>query len=208
MKKLSLALILLSLLTIFPAFSQNDQDYELTGLMECTSITVGKKASADGSVYTSHTDDSHRTRTNIVVVPAQDHPTGSVVKMYKRQNAKEEYGKMSHYENIEVGTIPQVSHTYKYFSTAYPCMNEKQVAIGESTFSPRSELHSDTGLIDCQRLCQLILERCSTARQAIMVAGDLLKKYGWIDGGEALTIADKNEVWHLEIVGPGKGKVG
>ncbi len=208
MKKLSLALILLSLLTIFPAFSQNDQDYELTGLMECTSITVGKKASADGSVYTSHTDDSHRTRTNIVVVPAQDHPTGSVVKMYKRQNAKEEYGKMSHYENIEVGTIPQVSHTYKYFSTAYPCMNEKQVAIGESTFSPRPELHSDTGLIDCQRLCQLILERCSTARQAIMVAGDLLKKYGWIDGGEALTIADKNEVWHLEIVGPGKGKVG
>ena len=26
----------------------------------CTSITVGKLASADGSVFTSHTDDSHR----------------------------------------------------------------------------------------------------------------------------------------------------
>jgi dipeptidase len=87
-------------------------------------------------------------------------------------------------------------------------MNEKQVGIGESTFSPRPELQSDSGLIDCQRLCQLMLERCSTARQAILLAGDLLKKYGWNDGGEALTISDKNEVWHLEIVGPGKGKVG
>ncbi|MBQ2574317.1 MAG: C69 family dipeptidase, partial [Bacteroidales bacterium] len=28
----------------------------------CTSITVGKKASADGSVFTSHTDDSHRSK--------------------------------------------------------------------------------------------------------------------------------------------------
>ncbi|MFC2580292.1 MAG: C69 family dipeptidase, partial [Bacteroidota bacterium] len=50
--------------------------------------------------------------------------------------------------------------------------------------------------------------RGSTARQARALAGDLLKRYGWNDFGEALTIADKNEVWHLEIVGPGKGKVG
>jgi len=28
----------------------------------CTSVTVGKQASFDGSVMTSHTDDSHRTR--------------------------------------------------------------------------------------------------------------------------------------------------
>ena len=208
MKKPCIAIVLVSLMSIYQAFTQNDIDFELSGLMECTSITVGRNASSDGSVYTSHTDDSHRTRTNITVVPAQNHPAGTVVKMYKRQNAKEVYGKMAHYENIEVGSIPQVAHTYQYFNTAYPCMNEKQVAIGESTFSPRPELQSDSGLIDCQRLCQLILERCSTARQAITVAGDLLRKYGWIDGGEALTIADKNEVWHLEIVGPGKGKMG
>lgn len=181
---------------------------EITDGMECTTITVGKKASADGSVMTSHTDDSHRTRTNIYVVPAQDHPEGATVKMYKRTAAKAEYGKMAHYENTVVGEIPQVPHTYQYFSTAYPCLNEKQLGIGESTFTPRPELQSDSGLIDCQRLCQLMLERCSTARQAITMAGELLKEYGWIDGGEALTIADKNEVWHLEIVGPGKGKLG
>jgi dipeptidase len=33
-------------------------------------------------------------------------------------------------------------------------------------------------------------------------------EYGWNDAGECLTIADTKEVWHLEIVGPGKGNVG
>lgn len=201
-------LFLMLIFGILQLSAQNSAIDEFTEGLECTTITVGKKASADGSVMTSHTDDSHRTRTNILVVPAQDHPEGATVKMYKRTAAKEEYGKMSHYENTIVGEIPQVSHTYQYFSTAYPCLNEKQLGIGESTFTPRPELQSDSGLIDCQRLCQLMLERCSTARQAIKMAGELLAKYGWIDGGEALTIADKNEVWHLEIVGPGKGKLG
>lgn len=203
-----LTLIVSFFLLNWNSFAQQDQVDEITGSMECTTITVGKKATADGSVFTSHTDDSHRTRTNILIVPAQDHPEGSTVKMYKRQNAKEQPGKMAHYQNVEIGEIPQVPHTYKYFATAYPCMNEKQVAVGESTFSPRKELQSDQGLIDCQRLCQLMMERASTAREAITIAGELLKKYGWIDGGEALTISDKNEVWHLEIVGPGKGKKG
>ena len=181
---------------------------EFTDGMECTSVTVGKKASADGSVMTSHTDDSGRSRTNITVEKAADHPAGAMETLYKRVAAKSEPGRMNRYDNIPVGEIPQVAHTYQFLNTAYPCVNEKQLAIGESTFGGRSELRSDNGLIDCQRLCQLMLERCSTAREAIKTAGELLKTYGWIDGGECLTIADKNEVWHLEIVGPGKGKIG
>ena len=181
---------------------------DFTDGMECTSVTVGKKASADGSVMTSHTDDSGRSRTNITVEKAADYPAGAMETLYKRVAAKSEPGKMNRYDNIPVGEIPQVAHTYQFLNTAYPCVNEKQLAIGESTFGGRSELRSDSGLIDCQRLCQLMLERCSTARDAIKTAGELMKKYGWIDGGECLTIADKNEVWHLEIVGPGKGKLG
>ncbi len=53
-----------------------------------------------------------------------------------------------------------------------------------------------------------MVERCTTARQAIEMAGKLTKKYGWNDYGECLTISDPNEVWHFEIVGPGKGKTG
>jgi dipeptidase len=69
-------------------------------------------------------------------------------------------------------------------------------------------LHSDSGLIDCQQLVRLMMERCRTAREAIKLAGDLTKRYGWSDYGECLTIADKKEAWVLEIVGPGKGNLG
>ncbi len=172
----------------------------------CTSITVGKKASYDGSVITSHTDDSHRTRSWINIVPAQKHKDGATVKMYKR--IKNDSLAMPAYGHKEIGEIPQLSETYGYINTAYPSLNTKQLGIGESTFGGREELQSDQGLIDCQRLCLLMLERESTARGAIKMAGGLLAEYGWNDYGEALTIADKNEVWHLEIVGPGKGKKG
>jgi dipeptidase len=180
-------------------------DYDV---MECTTVTVGKKASADGSVMTSHTDDSHRTRTDISVVPAKDHPAGTMKTLYRRRAAANQPGRMPKYEYVETGQIPEVAHTFQYFNSAYPCMNEKQLAIGESTFGGRAECLADTGLIDCSCLCMLLLERCSTARQAIRTAGELLEKYGWNDGGECLTIADRKEVWHLEIVGPGKGKTG
>ena len=196
-------------LTFLPliTFSQNDRPDWVGGVPDaCTSITVGKLASFDGSVITSHTDDSHRTRSWMDIVPAADHPKGSVCKMYKRVSV--DTLAMPAYGHNEIGTIPQVDHTYQFINTAYPCMNEHQLAIGESTFGGRDKLQSDNGLIDCQRLCQLMLERCTTAREAILMADDLTTKYGWNDYGEALTIADKNEVWHFEIVGPGKGKTG
>ncbi len=173
---------------------------------ECTSITAGKLATADGSVITSHTDDSHRTRSWMDIVPPARHEKGSTVSMYKRKAC--DSLAMPSYAHIPIGEIPQVEETYGYINTAYPCMNDHQLAIGESTFGGRNSLQSDAGLIDCQRLCLLMLERCTTARQAIEMAGELTKEYGWNDAGECLTIADKKEVWHFEIVGPGKGNTG
>jgi len=157
-------------------------------------------------VITSHTDDSHRTRSWMDVVPAKKHPRGSTTTMYSRV-ACDSFA-MPTYSHLPIGSIPQVRNTHAFINTAYPCMNEYQLAIGESTFGGREELQSDSGLIDCQRLCRLMLERCRTAREAIQLAGELTGKYGWIDYGECLTIADKREVWHLEILGPGKGKTG
>ncbi len=172
----------------------------------CTSVTAGKLATADGSVITSHTDDSHRTRSWMDIQPAAAHSRRATVTMYKR--VPNDSLKMPTYEHTPIGVIPQVRNTYQYLNTAYPSLNEKQLAIGESTFGGREELQSDAGLIDCQRLCRLMLERAATAREAITLAGELLKEFGWNDAGECLTIADKKEVWHLEIVGPGKDKVG
>lgn len=172
----------------------------------CTSVTCGNKATVDGSVITSHTDDSHRTRSNVTVVPAKDHKAGSVAVLTKR--VLTDSFPMPLYIYAKIGEIPQVPHTYGYINTAYPCINDHQLAIGESTFGGREELHSDSGLIDCTQLVALMMERCTTARDAIKMAGELTAKYGYNDEGECLTIADKKEVWHLEMVGHGKGKIG
>jgi len=172
----------------------------------CTSITVGKKATADGSVITSHTCDSHRTRGWFDIMPAKNHQKDVLATMLKR--VPYDSLAMPTYSYIPTGTIPQIEHTYGYINTAYPCMNEHQLAIGESTFGGRKSLHSDKGLIDCQQLVQLMVERCTNARDAIKLAGDLTSRYGWNDEGECLTIADKHEVWHLEITGAGKGITG
>jgi len=199
----TLALVAMSLNGVY---GQSKADWQGGFPEGCTSITAGKQATADGSVITSHTDDSHRTRSWMAVEPARDHEEGATVPMYKRMNDSTKA--MPAYKHERIGEIPQVEHTYQYLNTAYPSMNEHQLAVGESTFGGRDELQSDAGLIDCQRLCQLILERTTTAREAIKLAGRLTKEYGWNDYGECLTIADEEEVWHFEIVGPGKGKVG
>jgi dipeptidase len=172
----------------------------------CTTVTVGRKASAEGWVTTSHTCDSHRTRSWLDIMPAKTYRKGDKVTMLKRTN--EDSLAMPAYKYIAVGEIPQVEYTYGYINTAYPCLNDQQLAVGESTFGGRPTLKSDNGLIDCQQLVRLMIERCQTAREAIQLAGGLTKKYGYNDAGECLTIADAKEVWHLEIVGPGKGNVG
>ena len=205
--KIKITSLFLVLLLQFLVLSAQDKSDWQGGVPEgCTTITVGKDATSDGSVMTSHTDDSHRTRSWMQMVPAKDWPEGSKMPMYKRE--KDDSKAMPLYKHTKIGEIPQVKHTYAYLNTAYPSMNEHQLAIGESTFGGRDTMQSDAGLIDCQRLVQLMLERSTTAREAIMMADDLLQKYGWRDYGEALTIADPQEVWHFEVVGPGKGKTG
>ncbi len=173
---------------------------------KCTTITVGKKASADGWVTTSHTCDSHRTRSWFDIVPAKKYNKGIQKTMRKRSN--NDSLAMPTYKHVPVGKIPEVKSTFGYINTAYPCMNDQQLAIGESTFGGRATLRSDKGLIDCQQIVTLMIERCSTAREAIQLCGELTKEYGYNDAGECLTIADTKEVWHLEIVGSGKGNVG
>ena len=173
--------------------------------MSCTSIMVGKGASTDGSVITSHTCDSWY-RTWMQVVAAKDHAAGSEEAIYEgRMHTQSASDSTKMYVR---GRIPQVAHTYRYLDTAYPCLNEKQLGIGETTISGRKELENKKGLFMIEELERVALERCSTAREAIRLMGDLVKRYGYGDSGECLTIADKNEVWIFEIFGEGKKNIG
>jgi len=205
MKK-SILLIILLVSFGFVSAQIDKSDWEAGFPEGCTSITAGKLATADGSVITSHTDDSHRTRSWVDIIPAKTYPKNAKSIMYKR--VADDSHLMPTYRHDQIGEIPQVRKTFAFVNTAYPCMNEHQLGIGESTFGGRPELQSDECLIDCQRLIKLMLERTKTARDAIELARVLLEKYGWNDAGECLTIADPDEVWHFEVVGPGKGKIG
>lgn len=54
-----------------------------------------------------------------------------------------------------------------------------------------------------EQLEDLGLARAKTARECVEIMGALAEKYGYGDGGECLTVADPNEVWQFEIMGPG-----
>ncbi|GAG57859.1 unnamed protein product [marine sediment metagenome] len=87
-------------------------------------------------------------------------------------------------------------------------MNEKQLAIGETTIGGRRELRNTEGMFYIEEIQRITLERCTTAREAIKLAGELIKKYGYCDFGECLTFADPKEVWHFEVFGAGPLVIG
>lgn len=173
--------------------------------LSCTSIMVGKRASTDGSVITSHTCDSWY-RTWMTMTPARDYERDTVTAIYDgRMHTQSPQDSTKMYRK---GVIPQVRHTYRYLDTAYPCLNEKQLAMGETTIGGRDTLRNKQGLFCIEELQRIALERCTTARDAIRLMSELVKQYGYGDSGECLTIADKNEVWIFEVFGEGPKKIG
>lgn len=171
----------------------------------CTSIMVGRKASADGSVITSHTcDGNYRTWMDIVPATSFDRDTTAMV-VSGRMHTDHSTGARG---MVERKLIPQPKSTYQFLNTAYPCLNEKQLGIGETTITGRRELVNKNGLFMIEELERLALQRCTTAREAITMIGDLVKEYGYGDWGECLTIADPKEVWHFEIFGEGPDSIG
>jgi len=171
----------------------------------CTSIMVGKQASTDGSVMTAQTCDGNY-RTWLQIEPRRTNRVGALRPIY--------WGRLhtetpSDTRGIQLkGEIPEVEETYRYFNVAYPAMNEKGLAIGETTIGGRQMLRNDEGLFLIENLQALALERTATAREAIQLIGDLVKEYGYGDSGECLTFADSKEVWHFEIMGAGPMETG
>lgn len=189
----------------FQSFAQSDAPDEENAGLECTSIMVGRNASADGSVITSHTCDG-TSHTWINIVPAADHRRSETTPL--RKNWRKTRFVTDTVGIKQVGVIPQVRHTYAYVNTGYPSLNEKQLGIGETTFTGPDTLINPDSPILIEELCRLALERCDNARDAVRTMGEIAQEYGYGDGGECLTVADKDEVWQFEITGCGKHEKG
>ncbi len=169
-----------------------------TSAFACTPIAAGAGATEDGSVMVAHTCDGWYDQ-RIQIVPGGEYPEGTMMDIYvdlclaTRPNR----------EPQKVGEIPQAAKTNTYFHIGYPFMNDKQVMIGEFTWSGREEVGSPEGLLYIANLEQLGLQRASTAKEAVQVMGELAEKYGYGDGGETLLVGDAKEVWIFEVCGGG-----
>ena len=158
----------------------------------CTNLIAGKKATTDGSVMITYSADSHNLYGDLSHTPRTKHAPGAMRKVVEWDT------------NKPLGEIPQPAETYNVVGN----MNEYQVAIGETTWGGHEELADTTGnsIIDYGSLIQIALERSKSAREAIKVMTDLVEEYGYASEGESFSIADKDEVWVMEMIGKGAEK--
>ena len=166
--------------------------FQTKELYSCTNILVSKGASADGSVMISYNADAGGFMEPIYFRPHAKWKKGDSVEVYDWDTQK------------YLRKIPQVPETYQVIGL----INEHQVSIGETTYGGREELHDTLGGVDYGSLMQLALQRSKTAREAIKVMTDLVAEYGYYSEGESFSIADKNEVWIMEMIGKGPGSKG
>ncbi|MEN8154236.1 MAG: C69 family dipeptidase [Acidobacteriota bacterium] len=161
-------------------------------IFSCTNILVSRGASTDGSTFISYAADSHVLYGELYHWPARDYPEGAKLDVYEWDTGK------------YLGKIDQVRHTYNVVGN----MNQFQVSIGETTYGGRRELKNKKGIIDYGSAMFIALQRSKTAREAIKVITGLFDKYGYYSSGESFSISDPREVWILEVIGKGPGKLG
>ena len=159
----------------------------------CTSLLVTKGASADGSNMLTYSADSYQLFGELYHYPAATYPPGTLLEVY-------EWDMPGHL----LGRIAQAERTYNVVGN----MNEHQVAITETTFGGRSELWGQDGILDYGSLIYITLQRATSAREAIRIMTSLVEEYGYYSEGESFSIADKDEVWIMEMIGKGKHEKG
>jgi dipeptidase len=188
----------------------------------CTTILVGKQATADRSVLMATSCDGDMMGL-VYVVPAKEYAPGSKVEMFYDFPAPatwEQHVKQTERGNTLVGHLA-VERTYRCVMAAGHLadsvtggMNEHGVSMGIEYMGMRPELVNDRGAVStCSNhwTSSLIangLMRAKTAREAIELMGEMVEKYGFTyywapSAGCAIPIIDENEAWIMEVFGPG-----
>ncbi len=197
---------------------------------DCTTMIVTKGASADGSVFVTHSDDNDLMDQSIVHVPAREWPEGAMRPVYASAAALAPipelrtfftprivdadrapgYAHPGEPATIPIGYIPQAAKTYAYLDGSYGIINEKGLMFGECTDGTHFTCDPEAGkrIFYASELSRIALERCATAREAIVLMGELIEKYGLYGTGETLPLADANEAWVFEMAPSPEGTGG
>jgi len=192
-----LVVSVMGFLTATPALSSDD-------IEACTAGGIGKDATVDGSVLTFQSADCGYCDPRLLYVPAADHRKHDrrVLRYVPQASGG---GPIEDVIEDSPYSIPQVKHTYAYFKGVFGHMNEHQLGISESTRGGAWALNNPEGVFCVTELSMIALERCTTAREAIKLMGELAEQYGFhgFSTGEMLFVADPEEVWIWEIYRPG-----
>ena len=193
----------------------------------CTTLAVGKKASADGSVFATHSDDGGGSLDGrLVRIPGRSYPEGTqrpvyyspeVYPRFVGPDRADEYLPLPGQTSMTpIGWIPQVNQTYSYFEATYGVINEKKVGVGESTcssvYATGSISQGGAALMSVDTLVQLAMERSSSSRAAVQLMGDFAVQYGFYGeggfegGAESLMVIDGDEAFVLHILADESGK--
>ncbi|OHB66278.1 MAG: hypothetical protein A2Y77_02125 [Planctomycetes bacterium RBG_13_62_9] len=188
----------------------------------CTTVMVGKQATADGSVLMASSCDGDIMGL-IYIMPAQQYPPGTKLPMYWNVPRPKTYGEYQ--ANLRkgydlVGSLP-IDKTCRTIllagnveSMTTGGMNEFGLTIAIEFIPMRSGLACSQGVVGpnsnhwTTSLIANGLMRARTAREAIRTIGSMVEQYGFQYyraplAGVALPIADEKEVWLMEIFGPG-----
>lgn len=198
-----------------------NESYNLTD--KCTTIMIGKDATADGSVLMSSSCDGNIYGL-IYLDPAVKYPEGTKLPMYvnyPRPKNYEEYLKQVEEGYNEVGYM-SVEETYRsvlvggYLTDIVDGgINEYGVTMGIEFVGMKPELANTQGVVSpnsnhwTTQLIAVGLKRAKSAREAIQIMGAMVEEFGfqyyWVPtAGCMIPVADKNEAWMMEIVGPGE----
>ena len=158
----------------------------------CSNVLVTKGASADGSNIISYAADSHLLYGELYFRKAAAWKPGDMRRVDDWDSGK------------HLGYIPEIANTYQRVGN----MNEHQLIIAETTYGGRPELEDPKGIMDYGSLIYIALERAKTAREAISIIVDLANTYGYFSNGESFSLADKEEVWIMELIGKGPDNKG
>ena len=158
----------------------------------CTNLIVGKKASVDGSVICTYNCDGFGFASPLSYSAPGRHAPGEMI-------ALRGWG-----PNTQQRLIPQADYTFRVVGL----MNENQVSIVETTWDGRRELRNPEGWFDYFTLMDIVLQRVTTAREAIACMHNLVQEYGYSSTGESFAICDKDEAWIMEMIGKGEGNKG
>jgi secernin len=175
-------------------------------------IYVGKNLTKDGSVLLAGFGDEPSSHW-LSIVPRQQYPAGAT---------KPVGGTAAARLPGELIDIPQVKETFRYISMDYSVyvglpapltnggMNEHGVAVRDVALASRRELVEMTPKpqrgLNYSDVARIALERARTAREALDISVELIKKYGdFTYGGNSHAFADPNEGWVLLTFAGGKG---